>query len=363
MSETRLLIEIDGVELTQDEVAALGQVIVEEALERADAATLVARLEPEADGEWVSVLDALTEPRTALVVQVSHGEASYRFEGLSAEAQWHLDAEGDSQLTVKAVDRSLELDLEERIAAWPGNSESSIAQAIFAEHGLSAEVEETPAGPDPDVHIVLQRGSDLAFLRSLAAKWGYDVYLEAAESGVTGHFHTTDPLAEPQGEIPLGFAGGPGAVAVTARLVNGRRVQATRVPVLSDTPQQGESDGADQALGARTLAGISTLLLSPDDLDGEIDPSVAARALAREAAFSVRLAAEIDTSVVGLLVRARRPVLVTGLGSSLSGGYLVESVRHEISQERHRQHLSLVRNALGVTGDEPFGSLGLGGLP
>jgi hypothetical protein len=363
MSETRLFIEIDGTELTQDELGTLGQVGVEEALEQADAATLVARLEPRGDGEWASVLDALAEPRTSLVVQVSNGEASYRFDGLSAEASWHIDAEGDSQVTVKAVDRSLELDLEERIATWPGNSESSIAEAIFGQHGLLADVEETPAGPDPDVHIVLQRGTDLAFLRSLAAKWGYDVYLEAGEIGVTGHFHTTDPLADPQGVIPLGFAGGPGAVDVTARLVDGRRVKATRVPTLSDTPQQGEADGADQALGARTLAGVSTLLLSPDDLDGEIDPSVAALALAREAAFAVRLTAVIDTAAVGLLVRARRPLLVTGLGSSLSGRYMVESVRHEVSPERHRQHLSLVRNALGVTGDEPFGSLGLGGLP
>jgi Phage tail baseplate hub (GPD) len=361
MSDTRLLVEVDGAELAPEALAVLSQVVVEEALDEGDAATLAARLEAGGDGEWTSVLDPLLEPLTPLVVQVSHGEASYRFDGLSTEAEWRIDPAGRSELTVKAVDRTLELDLEEKVVAWPGNSDSSIAEAIFAEHGLSAEVEATPDGPDPDVHVVLQRASDLAFLRSLAAKWGYDVFLEAEEGRVTGHFGPTDPLAEPQGELSFGFGGG-AEVQAGARLAAGRRVLATRVPTLSDSPLSGEADGADQALGAQSLAGGTTLLLAPDDVEGEVDPTAVAQALAREAAFAARLTAELDTARVGLLVRARRPILVRGLGSSLSGRYLVERVRHEVTPKRHRQQVTLTRNALGLTGDEPFGASGLGGL-
>ena len=362
MSDTRLLIEVDGTELLQDQLEVLSQVVVEEALDEADAATLTARLEAQPDGEWTSLLDPLVEPRTELVVQVARGDAAYRFEGLSTEASWHVDPAGASQLTVKAVDRTLELDLEEKIVAWPGNSDSSIAEAIFGEHGFASEVEATPAGPDPDVHMVVQRGTDLAFLRSLAAKWGYAVYLEAEDGRITGHFDPIDPLADPQGELSLGFGGTGAAIDATASLAAAPLVRATRIPALSDTPQSGESSGDDEAQGALSLGGQTTLLLSPTDVDGEVEPLDVAQALARRSAFAVRLTAEIETDVAGILLRARRPILVKGIGSSLSGQYLVERVRHDVTVERHRQHVTLVRNALGLKGDEAFGQAGLGGL-
>jgi hypothetical protein len=358
MPDTRLLIEIDGEPVAGEDLELLLDVQVEEATDEADAATLVARVEPGGDGEWTSLLDPLLEPQTPVAVEVSRGEASYRFEGLSTEASWSLDAEGTSSLTVKAVDRTLELDLEEKVVAWPGTSESGIAEAIFSSYGLASQVEATPAGPDPDVHVVVQRGTDWAFLRSLAGRWGYATYLESAGGALVGHFHALDPLADPQGELALGFGGDAPRVQASAELVAGQRVQAARIPVLSDTPQTADSAGDDEPQGARSLAGQATVLLAPEDVEGEVEPLAAATGLARRSAFAAGLTIELDTAGAGLLLRARRTVLVSGLGSSLSGLYLVKRVRHVLDTERHRQELTLGRNALGLTGGEPFGALG-----
>jgi hypothetical protein len=364
MPDTRLLVEIDGDALADADLSRIQDVQVEETADQADALTLVAQLEAGQDGEWTSILDPLTTPRTPVAVQVSRGDVLYRFDGLSTEASWEIDAEGSSRLTVKALDRTLELDAEEKVVAWPGSSDSDIAQSIFGSYGLSAQVDDTPDGPDPDVHVVLQRATDWAFLRALAAKWGYAVYLESDGRRITGHFHALDPLAEPQGELSAGFGGDARKLQVTARLVAGQRVKGARIPALSDSAQDGDAAGDDQAQGSRSLGGQATILLAPTDVDGEVEPLAAATGLARESAFVVRLTAEIDTAVVGLMLRARRTVLVKGLGSSLSGRYLVERVRHKVSTERHAQELTLVRNALGLRGDEPFGGAGglLGGL-
>ena len=63
------------------------------------------------------------------------------------------------------------------------------------------------------------------------------------------------------------------------------------------------------------------------------------------------------------MLRARRTVLVKGLGSVLSGRYLVQRVRHRVTTDGHTQQVTLVRNALGLSGDEPFDGGGLlGGL-
>jgi phage protein D len=362
MPDTQLLIEIDGEPIAAEDLDRLLDVQVEESSEEADALTLVARVEPGADGEWTSPLDALLTPQTPVAVEVSRGDATYRFDGFSTEAAWELDAQGSSRLTVKAVDRTLELDLVEKVVSWPGTSESAIAEAIFSSYGLASEVEETPAGPDPDVHVLIQRDTDWAFLRSLAGKWGYAAYLEAEAGSPVGHFHPLDPLAEPQGQLALGFGGDALRVEAQVDLVAGERVQASRIPVLSDAPQTADSAGDDEAQGLVTLAGQATVLLAPADVWGEVEPLAAATGLARRSAFAARLTVEIDTAGVGLLVRAKRTVLVQGLGSSLSGLYLVQRVRHVLDVEHHRQQLTLVRNALGLTGDEPFGE-GFGGIP
>ncbi|GAA0712548.1 hypothetical protein Drose_13545 [Dactylosporangium roseum] len=361
MANTTLLLEIDGTEVAADDLEHIDEIQVEEATWEADAATLSAKLEPTDDGEWVSPLDALVVPRTGLVIQVTRDDVVYRFDGYSTEATWEIDAEGASKLTVKAIDRSLDLDAEEKVVGWPGAGDSAIASAIFGAHGMTAQVTDTPAGPDPDVHVAFQRGTDWAFLRALAGKWGYVTYLDAAEDGVTGYFGPLDPTADPQAELALGFGGDAYKVSVEGQLTAGHRVKVSRVPPLSDTPATGDSAGDADAQGAAPLGGAVTVLLAPTDVDGEVDPQRAADGLAGRSAYGVTLTAEIDTDRLGVLFRARRPVLVKGLGSTLSGQYLVEKVRHQVTLAAHRQRLTLRRNALGVTGGEPFGALG-GGL-
>jgi hypothetical protein len=355
---TTLLVEIDGTELSTEDLESLVDVTVEEATDEADAATLVARVTPTPDGEWTSILDPLTAPRTPLVVQVVHGDVTYRFDGYSTEAAWTIDANGSSKITVKALDRTVELDAEEKVAAWPGTTDSGIAEAVFSSYGLTAEVETTPAAPDPDVHVVLQRGTDWAFVRALAHKWGYAAYLECDGEDVVGHFHPLDPLADPQAELSLAFGGDAYRVEVKADLIAGEAVTADRIPALSSSNQTSTSNGDDEPQGATSLGGQVAVLLAPTDVDGEVDPTEAANARARRSAFGATLTAEVATDHVGVLFRARRTALVKGLGTALSGRYLVSKVRHVVSLSGHAQHLTLTRNALGLTGDEPFESGG-----
>ena len=133
-------------------------------------------------------------------------------------------------------------------------------------------------------------------------------------------------------------------------------VRADRIPVLSDGAVSGEGDGSDQLQGDEAIATARTVLLGPGDVEGEIDPAAAATAHARTIAFGVTLTAATDPILRGPMVRARRTVDVHGLGTRLSGLYLVERVRHKLSSERHGQELTLVRNALTAGGPS------LGGL-
>jgi len=361
--DTQLLVEIDGTAVSADDLAAIVEVVAEEAVDAADAVSVVAAVDADASGQWTSLLDPLATPRTPLVVAISRGEAAYRFEGSSTEADWQLDAAGASQLTVKALDRTLDMDVEEKVTAWPGTSDSTIAEAIFGTYGLATQIDPTSDSPDPDVHVVVQRATDWGFLRALAAKWGYATFVESDGTSLIGHFRAIDPLADPQGTLALGFGGGATKVSATTKLVAGHHVVGSRLRALSDGVDSGDGPGDDQAQGKVVLGGQTTVLLSPTDVFGEVDVTSTAGGLARQSAYVVSMTVEVDVAVVGLMLRARRPVLVKGLGDTLSGRYLVQRVRNRVTPAAHTQSATLVRNALGVSGDEPWdaGDL-LGGL-
>lgn len=349
MPDTHLTLEIDGSPVAADALAQMLEVQAEEAADEADAATVTATLEPGAQGDWTSFLDPLGTPRTPIAIELARGSASYRFEGLSTEAEWQIAPDGVSRLTVKAIDRTLDMNVEEKVVSWPGTSDSGIAQGIFGNYGFTPDVETTPDSPDPDVHVVVQRATDWSFLRSLADKWGYAVYVESTPAGIVGTFKPIDPQAEPQAQLSLGFGGDSADVSVRARLLGGREVKASWMPPLSDQVLSGDDTGQDQAQGETPLGGQTTVLLSPAEVDGEVDPQEAARGLARRASFAVELSATVDADRIDTVLRARRTVLVGGLGAVLSGTYLVQRVRHRVTRDGHAQQLTLVRNALGAS--------------
>jgi hypothetical protein len=356
MNETYLRVDVDGEDVTRDLLDAGGQIEVEEALDEADGAVLTVGVEPDDAGEWTSVLDELAVPDTRLTISVEAADASFVFAGVVVSASWVLDADAVSQLTVKAVGLATTMDRVERVVPWPDIADSAIASTIFGSYGFATHVETTPRGADPDTFTPLQRGTDLAFLRSLARKWGFAAFVEVEGDKPTGHFRAIDPLVAPSVGLALGFGGDAERASVEVELDGGGSVLASRLPPLSDVAQTGLAPGDDQLEGDEPISVPRTLLLGPADVDGEIDPSAAAVGRAREGEFGVRLTVTTNLLRRGPLVRARRTVLVSGLGSRLSGIYLAERVRHRLSAEHHRQDVTLIRNAMGSS------PLSIGGL-
>ena len=69
----------------------------------------------------------------------------------------------------------------------------------------------------------------------------------------------------------------------------------------------------------------------------------------------IELRAELDPSLYRGLLRARRPVLVRGVGRRFSGIYYVQSVRTTLEGATLLQSFVATRNATGQTGQEDFG--------
>ncbi len=364
VADVAVSLTIDSSPIQGPDLAAIMDIQVEEGVNLGDALVLVAEIRPKPDGEWATPIDRLCAPAVPVTCDLRSGSFAYHFDGRSAQAEWKKEGTSAPKLTVKALDRSAELDAEEKVAGWSGVSDADIATSIFSKHGLRAQVDATVKALDADTHVVLQRGTDWAFLQSLAEKWGYSVFLESDGRSVVGHFRLLQPNAPPQGELALGMTGSTLALDAKVDLLSGHRVIASRFPPLRRRPDRAEAVGDDQAQGKTSLGGRGLLVLDGDDVDGELTPSDAAKVLARKAAMTLELTAEYVVGPDDTPVRARRPVLVKGLGSTLSGQYDVTRVRHRIEHDRFTQKVTLQRNALGLRGDEPYGrtaGLGLGG--
>ena len=91
--------------------------------------------------------------------------------------------------------------------------------------------------------------------------------------------------------------------------------------------------------------------------DPFLDEAIGAEATAATdaARFAIELRAELDPALYRGLLRARRPVLVRGVGRRFSGVFYVESVRTTLENATLTQTFVARRNATGQTGGESFG--------
>src|SRR5580658_6153361 len=128
------------------------------------------------------------------------------FDGYITGVEMQLGSDaGSAFLKVTGMDTSVLMSLEEKIASWPNMADSDIAQQIIGGYGATPQTDTTtPVHQDTDTTI-LQRGSDLQFVRDLAEKNGFEFYFETdASSGtVTAYFQAPQLTGTPQPDLAI----------------------------------------------------------------------------------------------------------------------------------------------------------------
>jgi phage protein D len=302
---------------------------------------------------WSTPLDSLIKPFAKFQVEIQRGEDPLIVPARATSASWSLQAGGLSTLTIAGLDATADLDREEVEHPWGGTSDADTARELLGKLKAIAtpQVGDIKQKPDGTDHFTpQQRSTDWSFLKALAERYDFDVYLTSEKGVVKTVFDRIDPNAEPQmPPLDLGYGSLGGTASVQVQLVTGQRVKFTYGIDGVKERQVAENDGTGSAMGTQPLGGATTVLRNARDLPGIQKPDVAARVLAERTAFGATLSVTLTAPGMPLL-RARRTVTVRGLGPLLSGKWLVRSVRHTITQGGHVQALTLVRNALGDSG-------------
>ncbi|HUR63778.1 MAG TPA: hypothetical protein VM241_04775 [Candidatus Thermoplasmatota archaeon] len=269
------------------------------------------------------------------------------------------NAPGGSALDVVAMDGAVLLSLDEVVKAWPNMADGDIATAIFANHGLVPVVDATQPARQELAVTTVQRGTDLAFLRQLAARNGFECFVALnPRTGVPeGHFHKPKLDAQPQGVLSVNLGPATNVNRFEARhdMLRPVAAEARGVDVATASGQSGQAeDQTQKVMGQPAPGGRRKVLLSGSGLSDAAELQTLAQAVADQSSWAVTAEGELNTAAYGGVLRARQPVLVRGAGQRFSGLYYVERVLHSFSDAGHVQRFSLRRNGLGVTPQDNY---------
>jgi Phage tail baseplate hub (GPD) len=324
------------------------------------------------NGEFGPLDDTLFEPGAPVSFEVEPPGGLLRriFEGFCTHVRPHFESAAENAyLEVLAMDAAVVLDAEEKIAAWPNAKDSDVVSQILSGYQIDAQTADTPVQYDEDHQRLTQRATDWRFLQHLARRNGMRFWLEYDDDShaLVGHFAAPDLSAQPQADVVLLQEGaclnwadvqllavGPTTVSGAAIDPIGKRVvraegEATRDVMGGDDAANGVASGLTSAGAAAATA----VLADPPPLDEAL--GAAASAATDDARLVIELRAELDPALYRGLLRARRPVLVRGVGRRFSGVYYVQSVRTTMEDNRLLQTFVALRNATGQSGQEQFG--------
>jgi phage protein D len=372
----------NGQSADPDMFAAITSLEVEESLDLPGAIQLSLPVDATDGGDLTYVADARLQPlvNLAVVVQPSGDSASSGLGALtgggsSAGAQCIFDGyilahklhlqkgTTNSTLAVWGQDSAWLMNLQEKTKEWLDMTDADVANSIFGDYGITPSSDnsddDSPSHTE-DGHSLMQRGTDIQFLRMLARRNGKICRVACADKPGerTGYFSKPSLSASPSVTLALNE---PLAWNISALDLDWDGTLPTSViarqaiftddspgGVSGDTDDSGLSRLGDRGLAEFTGKPMTVLLAAPVDDAGEL--AMRARAVLRESLWFVKCSGEADLSRLGTVLRAGMIVSLSGAGSLHSGNYLVWSVRHTIKPDSYKMKFQLVRDAVGAAG-------------
>ena len=136
-------------------------------------------------------------------------ENEHLIEGYVTRIDFHIDKEErKSHVDINGMDATLLMNLEEQIVSWVDKSDSQIANDIFSKYGFEVDVEDTIHPPLEEGYTVIQRESDIEFLKRLAGRNdGFECFVdkEFQSNKTVGHFKKMKLDTRPQKDLAAHF--------------------------------------------------------------------------------------------------------------------------------------------------------------
>jgi phage protein D len=273
-------------------------------------------------------------------------------------------------LEVWGMDRGVLMDREEKLKDWPNKKDSDIATEIFGLYGLTSEVEDTGVIHDEALSTIIQRETDMQFLKRLALRNGFGCYVE----GTTGYFRRPQVDAAPQPVLAahFGVETNLNRFSIEVNAVTPANVAMLQVDRINKEVLDAAAESSQQtALGDTDAAGLLAAGMAPglvyigmNAATGNPEMAALCQGLFHQGEWFVTGEGEVAGNYYGHVLKPRGTVTIKGVGETYSGVYYVTHVTHSFTPEGYTQLFRVKRNAVMPTGSEDFSASSeiLGGL-
>ncbi|MBN1203772.1 MAG: hypothetical protein JXB05_02465 [Myxococcaceae bacterium] len=372
MTVARYKVLVDGKPLADSLLDLLTRLEVRESDSDATVAALRFVLGQLRTGEFSPLDDDVFHPLAVLTVALAApgGELEHLFSGYVTHVRPHFESlPAACYVEVLAMDAAVLLDAEERTASYPDATDAEAAEDTFGRYGIAFSGESTPARHEERRQLLVQRGTDWDFVRHLARRNGFCCYLEPdSRSGkVMAYFRRRALGGSPQADLAARHEDfnlawldlqlvGTGPVRWTGAAIDplAKRVLRTEGnPASKPMGKEAVADQVEEGLSSTRAQAASRLLREPPPMDAALQSAGTGATDASRLAVEAR--GEVDCGRYQGLLRARRPVLIKGVGRTFAGAYYVRTVRTLLEGGVLTQAFVALRNATGFTGREPFG--------
>ena len=304
---------------------------------------------------------ALPLMRVVLVVQIG-GHAESVIDGMTTNVQTQPGEGGVSKLVVQGKDLSALMSFIDfdglPYPAMPPAVRVLLILAKYAAFGvipvvIPSIVEDLPI---PVERIPQQRGSDYAYVMSLALQCGYVFYLEPGPMPATSkaYWGPEIRIGEPQPALSVNMDALTNVDELTFNFDKEKKTMPvvffqelfSKAPIgipIPDVSPLNPPLGLVPPLPPKIVNLHDTAHMSP------LSALMAGLAYAGQNSDSVFGKGRLDVSRYGRLLKSRQLVGVRGAGLPFDGLYYVKSVTHEIKRGEYKQSFSLARNGLVST--------------
>jgi phage protein D len=361
MIEEIASLTIDG-EPQDDLIPDIVEIEVEEHVDSADVFRVRISISVQDDGTYsfIDDQDLVLWKRVSIVGGYPEDNATL-IDGFVTHVKVSLSGpeSAESFIELTGMDGSALMNLEEKQVAWPNKKDSDIAQQIFASYGFSSQVEDTQLVHDEKTATILQSESDIRFLRRLAARNGFECYVQNNR----GFFRNPNLSDPPQKLLAIQFGDETNLASLSVEQdgtppteIEMRRID----PLAKAEDKESLADLPRRRLGKQTLKDLRVgvpsgrRLLKQRAAAGTLEMQSDLRAGYDAADSFLRLSGEVDARAYRAVLRAKRLVTVKGAGATYSGLYYVTRVRHHFTTEGYTQTFEARRSGTGLTGLEIF---------
>jgi phage protein D len=358
-------LKVAGVAADAHLINAIQEVEVEDHARLADVARIkVSTAMTDRGATWTTLDDTLCTrlARVQLAVRLGGDTDTPLIDGYVIDVRATLSPEpGRSEIQIVAMDATALMDLQEKVKAWPDQSDSAIASTIFGDYGFDTNITSTEVVWQSSDVTSMQRGTDIRFLQRLAERNGYECYVDVGDDGQTvGHFHppAVQDTAQAVLAVNLGTETTLDDFKLRYDMLAATQVTASGIDVqdASAQPVQTQSTSLHEQGDVSTVASDRPRirLLTGNGLSRAGELQTLSQAVVDRSAFAITAEGLVNAAVIGQVLRAKQPVLVRGAGSRYSGQYYVERVLHRFDTSGYQQRVTLKRNAAGLTSQDSF---------